>query len=367
MYFSGVIEIDPSQMTLIKRVKPTKLFGKLLDALSLGQLSQKQEHETFTALSILQQLNMGLRSMNIKNVIRLAVDDYDFYLDEKGVEDDLSDAMFELKAKIDPLESEIFNTVYLVLEHLEDSLKSIIEISVQRKHRVGEYPIKITINSVLAEFKQQDNETVQQLQERMMSVFNSQAKYDEYISFNKAKFDAFIDKLELGIRKVIKVDDILKHTECQMIRPKHLIADKSHIKYNPQGQPIYYGYYGMSDYFLYSMIWAQTCLYNDIYCHDFTLVDDMGNDLMTVGNLGFNAGETNTLNPDAPFEAPNTGEIVFYGENEYADILSEEHLLGSIEPEPVEIVSDGWLDSDSVDVDSGGCGSCSSSCGSCNN
>ena len=128
MYFNGVLEIDPSQITIFKKVKPSKLFSKFKDVLSFGALTEKQEHETFTAVSILQQINMGLRSINVKNVIRLAVDDYDFYLDEKGLDDDLEQAMFEFKAKVDPLESELFETIYLVLEHIDDHLKYLIEI-----------------------------------------------------------------------------------------------------------------------------------------------------------------------------------------------------------------------------------------------
>ncbi|MDQ1265824.1 MAG: hypothetical protein QG635_976, partial [Bacteroidota bacterium] len=153
MYLTGTLEIDPSQITLIKSVKPTKLFGKLLNMLTLGQASEKKEHETFTAVSILQQLNMGIRSVNIINVIRISVDDYDFYLDEKGVEDDLKQAMIELETKIDPLESEIFNNIYLVLEHIDQNLKYLIEINVQRKHKVGEYPIVITVNGMFSDFR----------------------------------------------------------------------------------------------------------------------------------------------------------------------------------------------------------------------
>ena len=128
MYFKGKLEIDPSQVTVYKRVKPTKLFSKLVDFLTFGAVSEKQETETFTAVSIIQQLNVGLRSIDVKNVIRLAVDDYDFYLDEKGQEDDLEQAMFEFKTKVDPIESEYYNTIYLVLEHVGDTIKYLIEI-----------------------------------------------------------------------------------------------------------------------------------------------------------------------------------------------------------------------------------------------
>ena len=159
MYYSGTLEIDPSQMTVIKKVKPTKVFAKFLDALTLGATSDKMEHETFTAVSVLQQLNMALRSMKIKNVVRLAVDNYDFYFDEKGEDDDLHKAMLEFETKVDPLESEHFNSIFMVLEHLDKNFKYLIEIQINKSHKVGEYPIKVVVNGVLTEFKLKENES----------------------------------------------------------------------------------------------------------------------------------------------------------------------------------------------------------------
>jgi len=189
MYFSSKIEIDPSQITLIKKVKPSKLFGKLLDVLTFGAATEKQEHETFTAVSIIQQINMALRSLDVKNVIRLAIDEYDFYLDEQGIDDDLDHAMLEFKAKADPIESELFNILFLVLEHLENSLKYLIEIGVSRKHKVGEYPIIININSVLADFKLKKGESTEDLQKRIDKIFTSQQNYDSFIQSKWFEFN----------------------------------------------------------------------------------------------------------------------------------------------------------------------------------
>lgn len=369
MYFSGSIEIDPSQMTMIKRVKPTKLFGKLLDALTFGSTSDKQEHETFTALAILQQINMGLRTLDIKNVIRLAVDDYDFYLDEKGVDDDLSQAMFELKAKIDPIESEVFNTIYLVLEHLDKSLKYLVEISVTRKHQVGEYPIHINVNAVMADLKLKEGETPDDLKTRMGSVFQTQESYEDYVQRHKIKFDYFINELELSIRKVIKVDDIILKTDTKMVRPKRRVENLSQVRNDQHSEPIYYGYYGMGDYFFYSMMWSHMCYNNHIYCNNFTMVDETGHDVMTVGEEGFNAGDVDTLNQDADFEPPNNGDVDYHGGSEYEDQLQESNLLDDADVKSYEGDSTDWLDAgDAGDAgDSGSCSSCSScsSCGGC--
>lgn len=365
MYFSGKIEIDPSQMTLIKRVKPSKLFGKLLDTLTFGQLSKKQEQETFTALTILQQLNMGLRSMSIENVIRLAVDDYDFYLDEKGEDDDLSQAMFELKAKIDPLESEIFKTIYLVLEHLDNHLKYLIEISVERKHQVGEYPIGIKVNAVISDFKLRENETNEMLDNRIKFLFANQEKYDQFIIENRNKFDHFLNEMELAIRKVIKVDDIKLTSATQIIRPKKRIASPENIKHEHHSQPLFFGYYGLDSYFYYSWMWSSMMYSHNIYTHDVNIVDELGNEVMSVGEEGFNAGESNTLNIDSDFEPPVTGDIQYFGDNEYSDNLDKNNLLADTSNVGQDSDSSSWLDDAGGGDDSASCSSCSSSCGGC--
>ena len=73
MYLEGIITIDPSQITEIKKVKPTKAFKKFLHHLTLGGVSDKEERETFTAVAILQQLNATFRSLGINNIIKLTI------------------------------------------------------------------------------------------------------------------------------------------------------------------------------------------------------------------------------------------------------------------------------------------------------
>ena len=93
MYFHGTLAIDPSQMTNIELVKPTKAFGKMCYYMTLGLASEKEERETFTAVSILQEFNRAFSSLGITNILRLAKNDVDYYLDEVGREDDLKEAM----------------------------------------------------------------------------------------------------------------------------------------------------------------------------------------------------------------------------------------------------------------------------------
>lgn len=366
MYFNGQLELDPTEITIIKNVKPTKVFRKLLDTLTLGMTSEKAEHETFTAVSILQQINMSLRSEGITNVIRLAIDDYDFYLDEKGVEDDLQDAMLLLEVKIDPVESENFKAIYMVLEHEKDNLKYILEISVARTHPVGEYPIKIKINGVLSQFKRQTEENREEVAKRMGAIFEDQEKYNTFLQDKTTTFNTFLDELELALRKFIKTDDTHKNFSKEMIRPKKKVNRAEDIQTTQTSQPVFYGYYGFGDYLFYSFLWSRACYNNNIYCHDFSLVDGSGHNIMNVGEEGFNAGETNTLNEEAAFEPPSSGDVEYSGDNDFqdelesADVLSNDTWGGNDASETESGWGGDWGDS----TDSGSCSSCSS-CGGC--
>lgn len=365
MYFSGTLSIDPSQITLIQKVKPSKMFAKLLYNLTFGNLSEKQEHETFTAVSILQQLNMAFRSININNIIRLSVNNYDFYLDTEGVQDDLKKAMLEFELKIDDIESKTFENIQLVLEHTDDSFNYIIDISIERKHKVGVYPINILINAVLNDFKLEENETRSDLEERMRVIFSNQNTYNNFILSKKVEFNHFIDKLEIAIRKFIKIDNIIKNVSTKLIRPKEKIESKTQIPSSKTGEPIFWGYYGFSDMLFYSFLWSNLCYNHNIYVNDCYIVDQYSNDIMHIGENGFFAGVSNTLNDSEPFELPQTGDIEYYANNEYQSELEGAEVIGindTIDTETYDWLGTG-LDNDSSST----CSSCSScsSCGGC--
>ncbi|MFC2130025.1 hypothetical protein ACFLSQ_01175 [Bacteroidota bacterium] len=370
MYFNGVLEIDPSQITVFKKVKPSKLFAKLKDVLSFGALSDKQEHETFTAVSILQQMNMGLRSITVKNVIRLAVDDYDFYLDEKGVDDDLEQAMFEFKAKVDPLESELFDAIYLVLEHIDDHLKYLIEISITRKHIIGEYPIKINVNAVLKDLKYLDEDSSKdRLKAKIEEIFNDQDKYNTFVNEKKKIFNNFLDELVQAIKKFIRIDDITVQSNTQIIRLKESIKSPIQIRHGRYSEPVHYGYYGIDNFFFYTVMWSSLMYHNNIYCSNCMIVDSLGNPIMNVGETGFNAGESNTLNDEAQFEPPADGDIEYFGGNEFDTELNASNLISSsddTEGADSDTEDSSWLDT-AAEGESGACSSCSScsSCGGC--
>ena len=143
MYIENLITIDPSQLTKIEKIKPTKAFRKLLFSLTNGVVADKEEIETFNAISILQQINATFRSLGITNIIKISHDDIIFYLDEEGKENDLKYALDKYEIEINEAMSVHFKTLELVLEHEDDNFKYLIEILINKNHKVG-IPVSYT-------------------------------------------------------------------------------------------------------------------------------------------------------------------------------------------------------------------------------
>ncbi|MBF0278270.1 MAG: hypothetical protein HQM13_10780 [SAR324 cluster bacterium] len=369
MYFSGNIGVRPSQETLIEAVKPTQMFGKIFYYLTAGLGTEKEEHETFNALSILQQFNIVFRRTGITNIVRLAKDDFDFYLDEKGVEDDLKEAMDNFEFRVDKLEAEVFKTLYLVMEHETEQLRYLIEIDIKREHKVGEMPIAIHINGIINDLKREGGTDIKQLKKQMSTIFKDQNKYDGYLREKQHAFDQFVQMLEQAIRTNIKVDSIEIKSKAKMIRPKKSIKAPSDLPQHRNAEPVYYGYYGYQDAFLYAWLWSEMSYFHSIHAHNFTLVDEAGQSMLTVGDEGFNASSTDTLNVDAPFEAPESGDIEYHSNHEYQNEFESANLVGDVQAEGVSadesFGDDGrsWLNYG--DWDSSGDNSSCSSCSSC--
>ena len=153
MYFRGTLAIDPSQLTRIKKVSPTQGFRKLLFSIAGGQFGDKLEVETFKALNILQQIHGTFSTVGINNIIRLTHDDIDIYYDKNGEKNDLDFAMDKYQIQIDDSMSTHFKTLEMVLEHEDDTFKYLINITINKSHKEGEYPIEMVISAMLREFR----------------------------------------------------------------------------------------------------------------------------------------------------------------------------------------------------------------------
>ena len=367
MYCTSSLKIDPSQLTHIEIKQPTKAFGKLLHFLTAGLTSEKEEMETLTAVSVLQQFNRVFRAMGITNIVRLAKDTIDFYLDTEGRQDDLKEALEQFELETDHYESELFETLYLVVEHSENALQYLIEVDIMRRHRVGAYPITVTVNSVFTDFAAGPGERAAEVQQKMQPVFQSQESYEQFLAQRRAMHDRFVYALAIQVRTYMQVDDVIVTSKTNMVRPKRPVSSPEDIRHRDRyDEPIYYGYPGWDDLFFYAYLWSTLTHEHHIYVHDTSIVDEGGHAMMDVGATGFNGGATDTLNPEAQFEPPLSGDVEYFDSHDFqGDFDAAQLHVGGYGLESADLESDGWFDSFRNVGGDASCSSCSNCGGGC--
>ena len=277
MYFEGIITIDPSELTKIERIKPTKVFKRILYHLTFGEVSEKLERETFTAVSILQQLNAAFLKKGIDNIIRLSHDSIDFYLDENGKKEDLKEAFDMYELKVGDAMSTNFNDLLLVLEHDDEQFKYLLEVTINRDHSVGEHPIEIKVTGLLKEF----NSRKEDLKKKIGNVFSSQDGYDTFKREKLHDFTTFLDDLILCIKQSMSVDNFNREIKTKIVVPETKVESKSgmrtHRENNYHG--LHYGYHGFDDFLFYSMLWSTIGHENSVLHTDTYYESDIGSDI----------------------------------------------------------------------------------------
>ena len=371
MYLHGKLTIDPSQFTEIARLKPTKGFGRMAHFLTGGLVSSKEERETFCAVSILQQINVVMRSLEITNIVRLAKDETIFYEDNAGVEGDLKQALDQFEQKVNPAEAKLFNTLQLVLEHRVDELKCLLDIRVQRTHSVAEHPITITINGIPDTVEAELGEDV--VRQQLRSIFGSQPSYDAYVQSQKQSFTAFLEELKKAFTLRMRVDDVHVKSCVKIIRPRNRVHHREEIPKVTGSyyayDPIFHDHDGLGEAFFVTWLWAEMCHTHDIHCRDCTIVDSAGRDVLEVGSDGFQAGEGSTMNLDERFELPAGSDVRPVDGSDYSrEITAATESVASIGTEETTKQTGwsfgdlfggdtgGWADAGGDGGDGGGCG-----------
>ncbi|MBL4686457.1 MAG: hypothetical protein JKY37_17815 [Nannocystaceae bacterium] len=382
MYFTGDLSVDPAAMTKFKRVKPTKAFGKLFYYLTIGAAGTKKEVETFTAVSVLQSLNVAMRDVGVDNIVRLARDAEDIYLDTEGRKGDLREAMeaFESHAKSGGATD--FELLQLVLEHEDEHLKYLIDVRIRRQHLPGEYPISVHLNGVMKDFRVDPaTGTAQQVKGALGKVFASQDAYNGFVAGHKKHFDGFVERLREAMSAAMDVDDVVHSSKRSLVRPKSKkgsVSDITHDYEDTRLGPLHAGYPGFDEYFFYSLVWSEMCFEHNIRIQDTTIVDEGGHAMLDVGSDGFDGGASDTLDPDSTFQAPAGEDISYHDGHGFESEFNDANLLGSTTSDSDTSSGGGWLDAFSSDSggdsggdsgsdsggDSGG-SSCGSSCGGC--
>jgi len=250
MYFEGIITIDPAQLTKVKYVKPTKAFRKFLHSITLGTVSDKEERETFTAVGILQQINASFRNLGVTNIIKISHDKIDFYHDKEGKENDLKLALDKYEIEVNEAMSVNFSQLNLVLEHSDETFKYLFEITINRDHKIGVYPIEIKVSGLLNRF------TKENAKAEIKNTVQNQDVFDSFVKQNSEKFEHFLNEIKFEIKRQIQVDDIKVITKTKYILPSKTIKEKRDYAPNPNRGGAFGGYYGFNDYIFYSLIWS---------------------------------------------------------------------------------------------------------------
>jgi len=364
MYLSGYVDIDPSHATEVRR-KPTKGFRRFAEMLTGGALSQQEEHETFTALSILQEINIVLRSLNITDVVRFTKDNIVVYDDQDGQSSDDMGIVIETISRESGLGDRVFESMSLLLEHHLPDITLVIDVRINRTHFVGGYPIRIAVNGLATELQAQSESA---LNDKLEKAFVNQDSYTALETKLREQFDSFMIGLELVIRQKMMIDDVRYSTQVNIVRPRTdehgQSGSSSSSDSASNSDPVFQRYHSGSDAFLYCWLWSSMMHSHGTHVQDATIVDEQGQHLMTVGEEGFNAGESTAMDPSVPFDQSDAS--MFDSSAALGDDSTSR--MSGFSGEDNASSGSSWLDSfgfgDSSGSDSGsGFNSCGGGCG----
>lgn len=269
MYLKGVLSVDPSQATKINVVEPNGSFKKLLYKLTKGKVGDKQETETFKAIAIIQQLYNSLISVGVDNIIRLNHNDIEIYYDTEGRENDFKEVVDQYALDTHDAMSTHFETLWMVLEHDTVHFKYLIEISVNRNHKVNEYPIEVLISGLLKDGQGAEANSAENV---MNDAFKSQDAYNLYLNEKKTEFKSFVNGLSFELKKNIKVDDINEDIDVNLVLPNDTKSEQSKTEYG--GSP--FAYEGFKQFEAFSNKWDKQAFDSHFVTESMTFTDVSG-------------------------------------------------------------------------------------------
>lgn len=299
MYFTNKIELSPDVGTTEVKT-PTGFFAKLWHAMGADSDSDADGKLALNAVAILQEINRAFRQSGVNNIIRLAKDGYDFYLDIAGKEDDIDEALEKFSLDSDALNSGLFNELYLVVEHSFGGLKLLIEADITRSPQQGKAPITITVYGLAETLKKHAGESDAGFKQRLADIFASQSSYDQFVNQYSSIFDGFVKDLELSLRAHINVEYLHSTPSKRIVRraSPHVYGPRS--RHN--AAPIHRGYFGFDDYADYTWCWSDLCQEYVIEIFDTDLVGDDESILWVIGEHAINAAGNIFFDSDSDYE-----------------------------------------------------------------
>lgn len=341
MLLTSKISLQPKKEVLIERKPPTKMFAKLLHSLTAGLSSVQEKHQTFTAISILQELNIALRRANIVNIVRLAKDGNDFYYDAHGKDNDLAEAMKDFKVNTDGFAATLFNDLELVLEHDDNQLRYLIEIDVKRVHKLNEKPININISAVAKSLEAKSGETPDELAKRIEGLFGDKFDIEAFTARNRSLFEKFTAQLLQTFISAIRCEDYQIDNKVQLLRmadhQQGFGDDRSRAPAPHRGYP------GWDTYAMYSFCWMGMMASFGVMATHAEVINSDGEVLQEIGDVGVDAASDNLFDMSIDDSKFNSLGAYSYGDGGFGD-------------------SSSWLSGG--DNGAASCGGCGGGCGS---
>lgn len=325
MFFTSYIQIDPSQETVIKP-KDGRFIVMLSNLLSNNQ-ENKLEQETFSAISILEEIKEGLNNIGVSNIIKLSVDNFDYYFDSLSKDNDLEDAFANLKCRIDPVNAKLFDKIHIALEHKENRIKYYIDIAIQRKHKVKEFPIKINIFGLFSDFSLTHLVSDTAIKKELEKLFESKLDYQDFVDNRKKSYDEFIAKFLNSIKKFLKIDADKIVTNSALIRSNSVNYTIEEIKNKGLFTKNEYSYNGMLDYILYLWYWCAFLAEKDVNLGDFILFDENGKRILSVGRVALSLKNHPAISPALQFYPIKGAYVKYFKNSMFSDILKGHKLI----------------------------------------
>ena len=401
MYLQARITVDPSAATELVKTRPTKGFGRLAGVLSKGLKSPEEEQETFSALTILQQLFIVLRSLAVNDIVRISKDREVLFDDVTGKSDDLKPALEQTIKKLGKQQLQVFDSLTLILLHNTREQTFLLQLKVNRTHAVGEHPLQLVINTFPRALAVDGDESV--VARKLSAVFQNQSRYDGFVSRQRKALVGFLQKIRKTFRDRMQVDAVNVTTSVRIIRPNSRISSIAEMPlatHNADVDPAFSGCFGTESAFFYAWLWADLCQKQAIRCNNCLVVDANGVPLETLDGEGVEAkshrlfklsattpstaadsgsskataAAVSTAKSSAKQTGPGESWLKSMGRrllpepgspHPDSDIDFNNIEYGKINPNRLEIKPINWAHKKpSTCGSSGGCSSCSS-CGSC--
>lgn len=387
MYFSGKLAVDPNDLTEIVKMSPTKGFFKLAKELSQGLNGRTAERETFAAVTILQRINMAMRAVGVTNIVHLSKDGVLVYEDREGVDNDFKQAIVAFGQQSDGKQRREFEVLTLVLEDSGKLLDYLIEIEISSLHRVGEFPIQITINGVLRAFSAEDGVLSQDTQNRLAELMKDQQWHDDVQFTAEQEFEGFLDRLDSACQEHLCADQLSRSSKTRVL---HAGVNRKSRDFGEGSDPVFHDDYHWNDRSGYLWYWSDSSRTHQCQLSNCEVVDENGKILAECGSTGAVIDSDGVIQSADGCSEADVEEVDIESKETSDDAAVAAASIASIddvspESKPVAIESEssgGWLSSifgggdsgggwfGSGDSDSGGDsggdgGGCGGGCGGC--